>query len=411
MTGTLAPAAKTCTCPQPCNGQTCALAALVRPRFFCGQLLTDQDLTDLTGWVLSRRKLGRYQSGWGVVCGLDVGIDPKAAATVLVQPGYAVSSCGEDVVLAAATGLGLTSCCPDLTPPGGTLAGEPPSACVVDIGVAYSEVGEDPVPALASCGQTGECEDTRILESSELRCAKVVEGSAPDRPEWRYWEQAYTNAVAVLEQAVADGLPGKASPDALRSWLRDRLRDEPPRHFGFVSDWVGQGDGPDPQRFAWLLFWIAQDRLLALMNGDCPAGCPGGAVPLARVWLAAEPGADKMPRWVVKAIDPVSPHRRPFGPAGWPAPFGRLNLGRVIWHRVEEAQLELRDIGVPVTDVAVWSPSTVEEVIAMIGSPPLVGGDESVSLRYVEPPPDAHQAGIRVVGFAQSARQGRRGRA
>jgi len=411
MTGTLTSAAKTCTCPQPCGGQSCALGALVRPRFFCGQLLTDQDLSDLTGWVLDRRRLGRYRSGWGVVCGLDVGIDPKAAANVLVRPGYAVSSCGEDVVLAAAAGLDLTSCCPDLTSPCGTLSGEPPSACVVDIGIVYKEVGEDPVLALASCGQTGECEDSRILESSELRCAEVVEGSEPDRPEWRDWERAYADAVAVLEQAVAEGLPGKASPGALRSWLRDRLRDEPPRHFGFVPDWVDQGGGPDPERFAGLLFWIAQDRLLALMNGDCPAGCPGGAVPLARVWLAAEPGADNIPRWVVKAIDPVSPYRRQFGPVGWPAPFGHLNLGRVVWRRVEEARLELRDLGVPVTGAEQWSPSTVQDVIAMIGSPPQVASDRSVWLRYVVPPPDAHQAGMRVVGFAPSARRVRRERA
>src|SRR5215472_12067586 len=149
MTATLTVAGIPRDCAQPRAGKSCGLNALVRPRFFCGQLLTDQDLSELTAWVLDRRRLGRYRDGWGVVCGLDVSVDPSAVATVLVQPGYAVSSCGEDVVLATATGLDLTSCCPSLTSPCDT-SGEPPTACVVDVGVAYREVGEDPVLALGT---------------------------------------------------------------------------------------------------------------------------------------------------------------------------------------------------------------------------------------------------------------------
>src|SRR5215472_4186425 len=149
MTATISVAGTPCGCAQPCDGTSCGLGALVRPRFFCGQLLTDQDLSELTAWVLDRRRLGRYRDGWGVVCGLDVGIDPTAVATVLVQSGYAVSSCGEDIVVGTATALDLTSCCPDLTSPC-TTTGEPPTACVVDVGVAYREVGEDPVLALGT---------------------------------------------------------------------------------------------------------------------------------------------------------------------------------------------------------------------------------------------------------------------
>ena len=290
MTATLTVAGHPCGCAQPCDGQSCGLSGLVRPRFFCGQLLTDQDLSDLAAWVLDRRRLGRYRDGWGVVCGLDVGVDPSAVATVLVQPGYAVTSCGEDIVVAAATGLDLASCCPDVTSPCATPAGEPPAACVVDVGIAYREVGEDPVLALGTsgCPQAGECEDSRILESFELRCAPVVDGSEPDRPGWRHWSKSYENAVAIMHQAVADGLPGKATGDGLRSWLSDRLRDQPLRHFAFVANWVERGDPPGAERFTELLFWIAQDRILSVLEGACPPGCPGEVVPLARVWLAAE---------------------------------------------------------------------------------------------------------------------------
>jgi hypothetical protein len=402
MTGTLT---KPCCCPRPCDQRSCEPRALVRPRFFCGQLLTDQDLSELTAWVLDRRRLGRYRDGWGVVCGLDVDIDTSATGSVAVRPGYAVSSCGEDVVLPAGTTYDLTQCCPDLTTPCGTPSGEPPTACVVDLGIAYQEVGEDPVLALGrtACGETGECEDSRTLESFQLVCEEVVDGSEPPTPGWSRWESAYRDAVGILEQATADGLPGQATPDALRSWLRDRLRDQPPRHFGFVTDWVNQSDGPSAQRFAELLFWIAQDRILAVLDGACPPGRAGDPVPLARIWLAAEPDANGVPRWVIKTIDPVSPYREEFGPIAWPAPFARLNLGRVVWHRLERARLDLRGLGVPVTDVAEWTPSSVDDVTAMIGTPPLVTGDGAVWLRYVTPPPDAHLPGLRLVGFLPAA--------
>lgn len=402
MTATLTVAGNPCGCAQPCDGKSCGLNALVRPRFFCGQLLTDQDLSELTAWVLDRRRLGRYRDGWGAVCGLDVAVDPSAVATVLVQPGYAVSSCGEDVVLATATSLDLTSCCPDLTSPCATPSGEPPTACVVDVGIAYREVGEDPVLALGTsgCPQAGECEDSRILESFELRCVSVVDGSEPDRPDWRHWSRSYENAVAILQRAVADGLPGNATGDGLRSWLSDRLRDQPLQHFALVADWVEQGNPPSAERFAELLFWIAQDRILSVLDGTCPPGCPGEIVPLARVWLAAEASSSGTQQWVIKTIDPVSPFRRDFGPVRWPAPFGQLNLGRVVWHRIEEARLALMDLGVPINDVVQWSPSTLDDLIAMIGSPPVVAADGSVWLRYLTPSAqDTHLTGMRVVGF------------
>jgi hypothetical protein len=377
----------------------------VRPRFFCGQLLTDQDLSGLASWVLDRRRLGRYRDGWGVVSGLDIGVDPTpgaSAATVVVEPGYAVSSCGEDVVVAGSTTLDLAASCPDPTSPCGTPTGQPPTAYVLDIGIAYREVGEDPVPALgtAGCSQAGQCEDSRIVESFELRCVSVVDGSEPDRPDWRQWTHAYEDAVAILFRAQAEGLPGSADSTGLKSWLSARLRERPLRHFRFVADRVGGADALDAEQFVELLFWIAQDRILSLLDGSCPPGCPGEAVPLARVWLAAEDDAHQVRHWVVKAIDPVSPFRKDFGPVRWPAPFGLLNLGRVVWHRLDEAQLVLRDLGLSVAGVAQWEPSTMDDLIAMIGTPPVIGAEDPVNVAYFVPSQqETHLTGLRVVGF------------
>lgn len=94
------PCAEDCTprCPA-CGGLKC----LCRPRFFPGQLLTDEDLNRLEQYVIDKNRLhNRYLHGWGVACGLEVACDPCAGGHVLVRPGYAVSPCGDDIIVCAA---------------------------------------------------------------------------------------------------------------------------------------------------------------------------------------------------------------------------------------------------------------------------------------------------------------------
>ena len=55
-------------CPV-CGGLEC----LCRPRFFAGQLLSEEDLRALDHYIIEKNKLhNRYLHGWGVVCGLEV---------------------------------------------------------------------------------------------------------------------------------------------------------------------------------------------------------------------------------------------------------------------------------------------------------------------------------------------------
>jgi hypothetical protein len=94
-----APVAPPQECPPPCPA--CGgLECLCRPRFFPGQLLTDEDLTRLERYIVEKNKLhNRYLHGWGVVCGLEVVCDPCTTTSVIVQTGYALSPCGEDIVV------------------------------------------------------------------------------------------------------------------------------------------------------------------------------------------------------------------------------------------------------------------------------------------------------------------------
>jgi hypothetical protein len=81
-------------CPE-CGGLEC----LCRPRFFAGQLLTEEDLNRLERYVVEKNKLhNRYLHGSGVVCGLEVVCHP-CPDRVTVRTGYALSPCGEDIVV------------------------------------------------------------------------------------------------------------------------------------------------------------------------------------------------------------------------------------------------------------------------------------------------------------------------
>lgn len=81
-------------CPA-CGGLQC----LCRPRFFAGQLLTEEDLNRLERYIVEKNKLhNRYVHGWGVVCGLEVVCHP-CKGYVTVRSGYALSPCGDDIVV------------------------------------------------------------------------------------------------------------------------------------------------------------------------------------------------------------------------------------------------------------------------------------------------------------------------
>jgi hypothetical protein len=91
------PCADDCTpvCPA-CGGLQC----LCRPRFFPGQLLTDEDLNRLERYVVEKNRLhNRYLVGWGVACGLEVVCDACDGDSVVVRTGYALSPCGDDIVV------------------------------------------------------------------------------------------------------------------------------------------------------------------------------------------------------------------------------------------------------------------------------------------------------------------------
>jgi hypothetical protein len=220
-----------CDCGGKCGcGATCTVDTMVRPRFFAGQLLTEDDLQSLEDYVIAKNRLhNRHFFGAGVVCGLQVLCDPCGGSYVAVTPGYALDCCGNDIVLGCRLTLDINEMVRDLRRDklGGYDCGDPCSeqqlALAKEQGhpprqyclyVRYCEQETEPVSPYAvdePCNpQT--CEPSRVREGIrfELRCE-----APPRKP---------NDLLAALETCFADILDiDKMSSDGLFLTRFDRI--------------------------------------------------------------------------------------------------------------------------------------------------------------------------------------------
>lgn len=188
MTSTKSSPSSSGSCGCGCGGSGgCATSGsaltgtFTRPRFFAGQLLTQEDLEALVDYVVGKNRLhNRYLFGDGVVCGLQLGCDPCDPAGIKVAPGFALDCCGNDILVQCAQQLDVKALLRDLRArqAAGYQCGGP---CDDKRGprsyglyLTYRETPVDPVAPYASgdpCGSQ-QCQPTRIAEgySFELRC-------------------------------------------------------------------------------------------------------------------------------------------------------------------------------------------------------------------------------------------------
>jgi hypothetical protein len=218
------PPSCSCGCPE-CA--TCQDMGYTRPLFFAGQLLTEDDLQQFTDYVVAKNRLHtRYLAGTGVVCGLQVTCEPCGGGKVIVNPGYALDCCGNDIVLSCSQTLDINKMVRDLklklrggydcgdpcagsetgSQSGGTTSSEyqanrggaatskptleppPPKPTIPAhkycLYVKYCELPSDPVSPYATdapCGPTTTCLPTRCREgfTFELRCPAPCEAESP----------------------------------------------------------------------------------------------------------------------------------------------------------------------------------------------------------------------------------------
>jgi hypothetical protein len=154
-----------------CGGAATQVAgAFVRPRFFAGQLLTEDDLSLLTDYVAGKSRLhNRTVSGPGVVCGLEVSCDPCGGGTVIVRPGHAFDSAGNDIVLSCKEKVDVQALVRELRVSGmGVDCGDPCDDDQRHYGLfaRYEETAVDPVAPYATeepCPTPG-CVPSRVQE-------------------------------------------------------------------------------------------------------------------------------------------------------------------------------------------------------------------------------------------------------
>ena len=172
--------AKGGSCDCTCSDQTprCPNPGILRPNFFAGQLLTEDDLQQITTYQNTKRRLtNRYVIGTGVVCGLEVAAssDPNTPGMITVSPGYALDCCGNDIVLSCPYFIDVNAMIHDQ----GLDCGDPCDEAKAEEGgqreyllcVRYADTPSELVSPY-SPGTTPTCVNTRYAESCmfELQC-------------------------------------------------------------------------------------------------------------------------------------------------------------------------------------------------------------------------------------------------
>jgi hypothetical protein len=153
----------------------------IRNRYFYGKMLDvfhldlEQCYLNDKRWLLNQRIIG-----YGVVCGLDVGLG-KDNKSLIVQPGLALDRCGREIIVAAPSSpLSLD---PWIKPPTPAPTPEPPaptptpapSVAATDDGkwvhlcLCYHECEGDPEPAFGGdCDTDSQCASGSIRERYKL---------------------------------------------------------------------------------------------------------------------------------------------------------------------------------------------------------------------------------------------------
>ncbi|MFE7132056.1 hypothetical protein ACFVIM_14445 [Streptomyces sp. NPDC057638] len=235
-------------CGCGCGGASTRPPAFVRPRFFAGQLLTEDDLGLLVDYLAGKNRLyNRSLHGPGVIRGLEVACDPCGGGTVTVRPGHALDCAGNDIVVPCPERVDVAALVRDQRVAAlGTDCGEP---CEKNgprrygLVIRYEERAVDPVAPYATeepCATPG-CVPSRLQESFRFL---IREGDLGDHGH---------NPGSTLLGIIGD--PAKAdqvrSRDRRLGLLLDPLHTTvlaPGRPFRF--------DAADAQRYATSLAWL-----------------------------------------------------------------------------------------------------------------------------------------------------------
>lgn len=363
---------KPCNCGcSDCQGECCSLECLIRPNFFCGQLLTDRDLKAFVDWISAKSALQRFREGWGVVCGLEATCShvENEHNRVYVGPGYGVDCCGRDIVVCdpiwydfecdtisdpccrekKAVGAPAPAALARTQPRGSSLLGSIPfeQLRAFDLCLISDEqmTGGQRALVRGNCAPMDDCQFTRIRETGKLVAKEVIDPLAP----------AVSHDLDLYRRQLTDLVDGirsnSASPTALLAYLSGSLHS-----FCFVEDWLCDLSRRKPAPPAsWLddVFpYIIQDFRNHYLLCSCVScvgnPCDGDGVPLSRVWIWDRKDATcKMCKVVY--IESCPPYRRYLSRECRPTEPGCVDVSRYIWRSKDEVLEELQRTGYDIT--------------------------------------------------------------
>lgn len=372
-----------CGCGCGGKGRCCGLECLTRPNFYCGQLLTDADLSATVQWVRDRLGLVRYRDGWGVVCGLEVTCRAPEGGNgccsnggnrsrVWVNPGYAVDCCGNDLVVCEPLCVDLSDVCrPADDPCADPCLDAPPAdprdptgarrdatgtsdgaatdetldignwhipkheVLAVDLSLRYGEQPQAGQRAMFRSGCSGEsaCEYARMLERPQVvkTIADLTAEREIDEAEEfkKRVQQSMTKAVARI-RALLTGQ---------KSDIVGRLADYPVYGACFIPDYIrAQSEDVDSWKVqvgSWLLVDFLQHELFC----GCGVCRTDQGVPIARLLLWRKNGRADCCRVLSIAMRP--PYRRPLKTDCRPVPAGKVDLAQTIGQPIREGNATL----------------------------------------------------------------------
>ncbi|MBI5259413.1 MAG: hypothetical protein HY855_23120 [Burkholderiales bacterium] len=328
----------------PCS--TCGmLECLCRPRFFAGQVLSADDLNRLDAYIRGKHRLhNRQLHGWGVVNGLEVTCAPCGNG-VNVGCGYAISPCGEDIVVCDTVPVDVCAliqrCLPRLPEcdpprPGALPCPEGEQEWVLAIRYAESPTrGVQPLygsaPAACGCGNAGcgggcgckgqaapacpparprgapvQCEPTVVCEGYSFEVYRKPARQRGD--DKRDDESELLRRMRCCIEALMDGAPTlpdgspTSNPAGWQNWavrfkahLLMRLSDRPGTHCDLIArlQALHLPGSNDPQGLGGaieLLWLVALDAMLnclcSALLPPCPLPDPDGRVPLATLHVS-----------------------------------------------------------------------------------------------------------------------------
>jgi hypothetical protein len=153
------------------------LVAPERNKYFYGKLMDVAQFSKEQSYLNQKRwLLNSLLFGGGIVCGLDLVVDPMTKDLLRLEPGVALDALGHEIIVPEPIHFNPHQ----LTDEKGRPAGKPLDKGGVEICLAYAEKPTDLVPVLvADCDAPGHCAASTVREGFHVI---VHEATGPPKP-------------------------------------------------------------------------------------------------------------------------------------------------------------------------------------------------------------------------------------